>query len=222
MDGDVLDDAAGRGDGETRRSCCLHGGRPPRRDAGSSAERRRHERGVDDVRNRLSCAALVRRSTSGRRAGGRVGAEGVICRMVTRSIRAVHCASSRALGRARDPTPTLCRRRSFSRTASGSATCAAQGLGGHAFRSSQPVRWDWFLVQRALRRTKRSRRSASWSSKPRRGDGLGSSKRSSSSTCASPATSSLPRRRGSRTAAFLSANDRLLVLAAHSLRLRRL
>ena len=70
MDGDVLDDAAGRGDGETRRPCCLHGGRPPRRDAGSSAERRRHERGADDVRNRLSCAALVRRSTSGRRAGG--------------------------------------------------------------------------------------------------------------------------------------------------------
>ena len=99
--------------------------------------------------------AVVMRGTSGRRAGGGgVGAEGVICRMVTRSIRAVHCASSRALGRARDPTPTLCRRRSFSRTASGSATCAAQGLGGHAFRSSQPVRWDSFLVQRALRRTK--------------------------------------------------------------------
>ena len=223
MDGDVLDDAAGRGDGETRRSCCLHGGRPPRRDAGSSAERRRHERGADDVRHRLSCAALVRRSTSGRRAGGGgVGAEGVICRMVTRSIRAVHCASSRALRRARDPTPTLCRRRSFSRTASGSATCAAQGLGGHAFRSSQPVRWDSFLVQRALRRTKGSRRSASWSSKPRRGDGLGSSKRPSSMLCASPATSSLPRRRGSRTAAFLSANDMLLVLAASLLRLRRL
>ena len=70
MDGDVLDDAAGRGDGETRRPCCLHGGRPPRRDAGSSAERRRHERGADDVRNRLSCAAVVMRGTSGRRAGG--------------------------------------------------------------------------------------------------------------------------------------------------------
>ena len=36
MDVDVVDDAAGRGDGETRRPCCLHGGRPPRRDAGSS------------------------------------------------------------------------------------------------------------------------------------------------------------------------------------------
>ena len=56
MDVDVVEDAAGRGDGETRRSCCLHGGRPPRRDAGSSAERRRHERGADDVRHRLSCA----------------------------------------------------------------------------------------------------------------------------------------------------------------------
>ena len=53
---DVVDDAAGRGDGETRRSCCLHGGRPPRLDTGSSAERRRHERGADDVRHRLSCA----------------------------------------------------------------------------------------------------------------------------------------------------------------------
>ena len=49
MDVDVLDDAAGRGHDETRRSCCLHGGRPPRPDAGSSAERRRHERGADDV-----------------------------------------------------------------------------------------------------------------------------------------------------------------------------
>ena len=49
MDVDVVDDAAGRGHGETRRSCCLHGGRPPRLDAGSSAERRRHERGADDV-----------------------------------------------------------------------------------------------------------------------------------------------------------------------------
>ena len=49
-----------------------------------------------------------------------------------------------------------------------------------------------------------------------------SESRPSSSTCASPATPSLPRRRGSRTAAFLSANDMLLVLAAHSLRLRRL
>jgi hypothetical protein len=39
---------------------------------------------------------------------------------------------------------------------------------------------------------------------------------------AAPATSSLPRRRGSRTAAFLSANDILLVLAASLLRLRRL
>ena len=27
MDVDVVDDAAGRGHGETRRSCCLHGGR---------------------------------------------------------------------------------------------------------------------------------------------------------------------------------------------------
>ena len=49
-----------------------------------------------------------------------------------------------------------------------------------------------------------------------------SESRPSSSTCASPATPSLPRRRGSRTAAFLSANDMLLVLAASLLRLRRL
>ncbi len=184
--------------------------------------RRRHERGAEALLHHCSCVAVVRRGTSGRRAGGGgVGADDVICRMVTRSIRAVHCASSRALGRARDPTPTLCRRRSFSRTAPRSATCAAQGLGGHAFRSSQPVRWAFFFNQRALRHPKRSERSASRFSISRRGDLLGSRKRPSSMLLASPATSSLPLLRGSRSA-FSCQLNMLWILAASLLRFRRL
>ena len=70
MDVDVVDDAAGRGHGETRRSCCLHGGRPPRLDTGSSAERRRHERGAEALLHHVSCVAVVMRGTGGRRAGG--------------------------------------------------------------------------------------------------------------------------------------------------------
>ena len=70
MDVDVVEDAAGRGDGETRRSCCLHGGRPPRLDTGSSAERRRHERGAEALLHHCSCVAVVWRGTGGRRAGG--------------------------------------------------------------------------------------------------------------------------------------------------------
>ena len=38
----------------------LHDGMPV-----AVAERRRHERGAEDVRNRLSCAAVVMRGTSG-------------------------------------------------------------------------------------------------------------------------------------------------------------
>ena len=160
MDGDVLDDAAGRGDGETRRSCCLHGGRPPRLDTGSSAERRRHERGADDVRHRLSCAALVRRSTSGRRAGGGgLGVDDVASDELCLGTRAVYCAVPRAVGATRGPAPTRHRRRSFSSTSSGSATCAARGHGEMLLWAGNRSRWAVFFNLRALRRTK----GAAWS-----------------------------------------------------------
>ena len=145
MDVDVVEDAAGRGDGETRRSCCLHGGRPPRRDAGSNAERRRHERGADDVRHRLSCAALVRRSTSGRRAGGGgVGANRARSSGSCLGTQAVYCAVPRAVGATRGPAPTRHRRRSFSSTSSGSATCAARGHGEKLAWAGTRSRWAVF------------------------------------------------------------------------------
>jgi hypothetical protein len=107
MDVDVVEDAAGRGDGETRRSCCLHGGRPPRLDTGSSAERRRHERGAEALLHHCSCVAVVMRGTGGRRAGGgRVGANGARSGGPRLGTRAVYCASSRAVGADRGPTPT--------------------------------------------------------------------------------------------------------------------
>ena len=160
MDVDVVEDAAGRGDGETRRSCCLHGGRPPRLDTGSSAERRRHERGAEALLHHCSCVAVVWRGTSGRRAGGGgLGVDDVASDELCLGTRAVHCAVPRAVGATRGPAPTRHRRRSFSSMLSGSATCAARGHGEMLLWAGNRSRWAVFFNLRALRRTK----GAAWS-----------------------------------------------------------
>ena len=69
--------------------------------------RRRHERGAEALLHHCSCVAVVMRGTGGRRAGGgRVGANGARSGGPRLGTRAVYCASSRAVGADRGPTPT--------------------------------------------------------------------------------------------------------------------
>ena len=119
-----------------------------------------------------SCVAVVMRGTGGRRAGGgRVGANGTRSGGSCVGTRAVYCAVPRAVGATRGPAPTRHRRRSFSSTSSGSATCAARGHGEMLLWAGNRSRWAVFFNLRALRRTKGAGRLASWFSKgppPRR------------------------------------------------------
>ena len=108
MDGDVLDDAAGRGDGETTARAMLCGVVPCHGALVTSwVWHRRHERGAEALLHHGSCVAVVMRGTGGRRAGGgRVGANGARSGGPRLGTRAVYCASSRAVGADRGPTPT--------------------------------------------------------------------------------------------------------------------
>ena len=151
MDGDVLDDAAGRGDGETRRGLCCVGSFMSRCVGGGRGVAPAARAGRRRRAPWCSCVAVVMRGTGGRRAGGGgLGVDDVASDGFSTQFERCAVPVRAFFGRARGPIPTRCRRRSFSRTASRSTTCAARELGGHAFRIS----WDLFLVQRALRRTK--------------------------------------------------------------------
>ena len=150
----------------------LHDGMPV-----AVAERRRHERGADDVRHRLSCAPLVRRGTSGRRAGGRrLGGDE----------EASGCGSGRSSGPLRRParcrarscsTLTRPHRRSFSpTTASGPrGVRGAPRLGLWGPQGARRSRRTRPLRQSAPGPGARSTRGATSSSRTRRATSAGAS-----------------------------------------------
>ena len=84
MDGDVLDDAAGRGDGETRRGLCCVGSFMSRCVGGGRGVAPAARAGRRRRAPWCSCVAVVMRGTGGRRAGGgRVGANNVASDVVS-------------------------------------------------------------------------------------------------------------------------------------------
>ena len=89
--------------------------------------------------------AVVRRGTSGRRAWGRVGANGARSGGSCLGTQAVYCADPRAVGRALGPISTRHRRRSFSSTSSGSVTWVARGHGDRLVWAGIQSRWAFFF-----------------------------------------------------------------------------